>query len=89
MRTSKLTSQDIEEAEKAADDRKHSRAKGFSLMGVRDRGWGRLYELNGRDCVMIWGVKDELAADHLFKLLIDGKEYIFSVDEFQKWLRWA
>lgn len=90
MKKAKLSSDEILTAEKAADDRKASRAKGFELMKTRDSGHGFLKDYGGeaREVWMLWGY------DGKFKLdvrLYGGKsvELIFDTEEFRKSLRWA
>lgn len=96
MRTTKLTSEEIQAAEKASDDRKRSRGQGFAKMYERDAVMTRLS--NGT--LMLWhvdpkqvktsagGVWPNIPEDK-FMLVIDGKEHYFDTEEFRKSLRWA
>lgn len=95
MRKSKLTAEEIQAAEKAADDRRISRGHGFSMMEVRDRGWARLN--NG--AVIIWPVDKEkrlpgvpylsVPRGHFVLDLGGAGRHLFETDDFQKFLRWA
>lgn len=94
MRKSKLTVDEIEAAEIAADDRKTSRGHGFNMISIRDRGGARLD--NG--AIIEWYVPQEKRADYVpyrnipsghFMLTIGKETGLFSVDEFQKYIRWA
>lgn len=98
MRSSELSAE-ILKAEKAKDDRKRSRSRGFSKMAERDKGWQRLK--NG--ALVRWHVPTEWSEDmelpngsviqvkdatvppETFE--IDGK--IFNAEELRRWLRWA
>jgi len=89
MRQSKLTADEIQAAEKAADERRRSRDNGFSLMSIRDRGWVRLE--TGQ--ILEWHTDRPLyegeARQHVPEghIMIDAQ--LFNVDEFQKFLRWS
>jgi hypothetical protein len=94
MRKSKHSADEIEAAERAADDRKHSRGNGFDMMSVRDRGWGRLP--NGT--VMEWWVepgkrRDGIAYSNvpqgMFLLHTEKQDIMFDADDFRKLLRWV
>lgn len=93
MRNSKITAQEVEAAEIAADERRRSRNNGFSLMSVRDRGWTRLN--NG--VVMLWPTdREPMPGEAItsvpkgkFVLVINGKSHLFDADDFQKSLRWV
>ena len=89
MRSSQTSALDLEEQEFSKERQKHSRKGGLSLMEVRDRGYGKVYEMKGNDVTLIWGVRDDLAHENLFKLKIGRQEYIFDAEEFRKFLRWA
>lgn len=83
MGKTKLTSDEILEAEKAKDERVKSRNRGYSKMKERDQGWQRLHCTNAR-AVLLWGVQEDR-----FALDIEGKKYIFDTEDFRKALRWA
>jgi hypothetical protein len=93
MRQSKITPDEIEAAEKAADERKSRRGMGFSLMNVRDRGWVRL----NTGHIMCWHVKRPLedgenrqnVPNGHFVIKTDKEDIMFEADEFQKYLRWC
>lgn len=89
-RKTKLSYEEIEAAEKAADDRVRTRATGFQLMKERDSGFGHLLDHNHavRDVWMLWGEGGK------FMLEISpysGKKLniILDTEEFRKLLRWA
>lgn len=102
-RISKLTQEEILEAEKASEDRKQSRKLGFEKMYERDQVMKHLSaasRINNADIRMLWHVDPELVklpvgglwpniAEDKFMLKIDDKEYYFDLDEFRRWLRWA
>jgi len=94
MRKSKLTAEEIEAAELAADNRKKSRRDGFSLMAVRDRGIAELS--NG--IVVRWphktkwsdeinGISTRETSIPEGTFMIDNK--LYDVDELQRFLRWV
>lgn len=94
MRKSKLTAEEIEAAEMAADERKQNRKNGFSLADIRDRGWTRLS--NG--VIMEWWVEKEKRQEYIaypnipqgkFMLTIDGRSVVYDADDFRKFLRWV
>lgn len=94
MRKSTLTQEEVLAAEKAADNRRRSRKQGFDKMYERDQHWKRLS--NG--VVMLWyvhpdqrplGIAYENIPEDSFALVIDGKKYVFNLEEFRKWLRWG
>jgi hypothetical protein len=89
MRKSQTSALDLEEQELAEHRQKESRRGGLSLVELRDRGWARVREVKGREATFIWGVKDDLAAENLFKIKVGKEEYIFDAEEFRKYLRWA
>lgn len=86
MRQSRLTSEEIIKAEQEADERKRSRANGYSLMKVRDRGYAELrtYYSSPR-AKMRWGVDDS----NFFELTIGKEKAVFDAEEFRKYLRWV
>lgn len=108
MRHANLTADDIQAAEKAADDRRRSRDQGFAKMHERDQA----VQLLSNGATMIWHVDKEankrtawlereegkdveittypphIPSDS-FGLKLDGKLYIFNLEEFRRWLRWA
>lgn len=96
MRSAKLSVDEVQEAEQAAEDRKQSRKQGFAKMYERDSVMRRLS--NG--ITMLWHVDPELVKtppggvwpnipEDKFMLIVDGKEHYFNTEEFRKWLRWA
>ncbi len=107
-RHTKLTQEEILEAEKASDNRHHSRNQGYAKMHERDKA----VQLLSNGATMVWHVPKELnksesrflrddgtvenitvyppeIPEDCFGLIIDGKRYLFDLDEFRKWLRWA
>lgn len=56
MRTSNITAEEIQAAEKASEDRRRSRSQGFDKMHERDRAYQQLS--NGT--TMLWHVNKEL-----------------------------
>lgn len=95
-RKSKLTASEIEEAEKASEERRQSRNLGFQKMYERDA----VSRTLSNGITMLWHVDPELVKlpagglwptipEDKFMLLIDGKEHYFDLDEFRKSLRWA
>jgi hypothetical protein len=95
-RKSDLTFEEIQAAEKASDERRQSRAQGFTKMYERDAVMSRLS--NG--VLMLWHVDPSLVKtsaggvhpyipDDKFMLVIDGKEHYFDTEDFRKSLRWA
>ena len=90
MRKSQRKAAQIEAEELEQNNRRISRAKGFAKMNERDRGWARLKELRGNNVIMVWGVRDDLAADNLFRLIINREEeLVLDAEEMRKYLRWA
>lgn len=94
MRRSKLKAEEIEQLDRAEDDRRRSRKNGYSLMEDRDRGGMRLS--NG--AIIEWHVPKERRTDGVcysgiesgnFILNIEGQKAVFSADEFRKWVRWV
>jgi hypothetical protein len=96
MRHAQITSEEIQAAEKASEERKQSRKQGFTKMYERDSVMRRLS--NGT--LMLWHVDPELVKtppggvwpnipEDKFMLVIDGKEHYFDTQEFKRWLRWA
>lgn len=106
MKKTNLTFEEIQTAEKAADDRRKSRKTGFEKMIERDESMHRLS--NG--VVMLWHVNRDLMYPYIsgtdsegqeykvyqptvpedsFGLSIDGKVYLFNLEEFRRSLRWA
>jgi len=78
------------QAEMAEANRRDKRERAFYFgKNERDRGWGRLRDLRGADVVMVWGVRDDLAAANKFKLVINGQELILDAEEVRRCLRWA
>lgn len=93
-RKGELTAEEVLAAEKAVDDRKQSRNRGFSMMKVRDRGAADLKDYAGHSQVRIeWAYNRHVDAMGLFKLVIDRggnrNEIILDAEEFRKWLRWV
>lgn len=93
MRKSKLTPEEAQAAEQAADQRKSKRSQGFSLMSVRDRGWQELS--NG--AVIEWPVDTPLedfvprriVPDGYFLLTLGKESALFDADDFRRFLRWV
>lgn len=93
MRKSRQTVAEIEAADKAADDRKSSRSRGFSLMDIRDRGWARLE--TGQ--AILWHVDTDLADNEVrdyvpkgkLKLVTDKQILMLDADELGRYQRWA
>lgn len=83
MRRSKLTEDEILKAEKAKDDRQHSRAKGFSKMKERDAGVAQLS--NGM--YMLWPPRAPEGKFVLKRPCEQGE--IFDAEEFRRNLRWV
>lgn len=93
-RKSKLTVVEIEEAEQTEDNRRQGRKLGFSLMDLRDQGYGRMS--NG--VVIEWPIPKERRKDGVpyrdipkgkFILHVGREQVLCDADEFMKFLRWA
>lgn len=92
-RKSKNSFDELLAIEKAADDRKNSRATGFAKMHERDKSWHRLS--NG--VIIAWPVNRKIEEGEVrkhvpeghFLLVINGKEILFDADEFSRWIRWV
>lgn len=93
MRQSKLKREEINELDEFK--RQESRKSGFSLMSVRDRGWGRV---GGSDVVLEWHVpRDKRPAGVPYRnvptgmvVLHIGKESaLINVEDLLKLTRWA
>lgn len=85
-----------EKLEIEAAERTDRRKGGFELGKVRDRGWGTLHDITGREVVMLWhpverlpGLAYDKVPDNHFGLVIDGKKVIFEAEEFRRLLRWV
>lgn len=99
MKQSKLSGEEILAAEKAKDDRKQSRGRGFAKMDERDSGGAVLRDYNAGGPVLIyWHVpperrEDGVAYQHvpegMFSLKVDNKIIAFDAEEFRRWLRWV
>lgn len=92
MRTSKLTAEEVVQAERSKDERVHSRAKGFAKMKERDAGVARL--TNG--VVMHWGQQDGAFALTIPSYHEPGRSreveprmVVFDAEEFRRSLRWV
>ena len=92
MRKSKTSALELEEQELAQAKHKEARKGGFTLMEIRDRGWGHLAPLYGsaQEVVMLWAT----GRDNDFKLIIKpykGKtiEVVLDAEQVRKYLRWA
>lgn len=93
MRKSDQNFSDVIKAEEAAENRKQSRARGFTLMKERDSGLGVIHEKSGKvkNIDFYWNLDPE---DHTFKLSVHpyGKETMdlyLDAEEFRKCLRWV
>lgn len=93
MRKSRLTADEIEATERAADERKYRRGMGFDLMSVRDRGWADI----GNGMIMEWPV-DRTPADYEARSVVPPNHFILrtnketlmlNADDFRKYLRWV
>ncbi len=98
MRTAKLSEEDILRAEKAKDDRKRSRRRGYAKMEERDAGTARIRNYNGSEVRMLWHIPEDRreeglcysgVSDGMFILEFAGKKLVFDAEEFRKWLRWC
>jgi hypothetical protein len=96
MRKSTLTQEEIFAAEKAADDRRQSRNQGFIKMYERDsvmrhlsNGTTMLWHVDPKQVKMPPGGVWPNIPEDSFMLIVDGKEHLFNLEEFRKWLRWA
>ena len=93
MPKSKLTPEEIQEAEQLADKRRYHRGQGFKLMSVRDRGWQELS--NG--AYIEWPtdapLKDYVPRRYIpaghFVLTLGKESALFDADDFRKFLRWV
>lgn len=99
MRSSKLSAEEILKAEKAKDDRKRSRGRGFSKMRERDSG----HALLSNGAWISWNIPGEWSDEvngistftgnnvppGMFLLQIGNEKKLFDAEEFRKWLRWA
>lgn len=94
MRRSKLTADEIFDAEKAADDRTQTRKSGFAMAVNRDKGWQLL--TNG--ATILWPLNKELRDGEARQYIPEGyfalrtpkgEFLLFDADEFRKWLRWV
>ena len=94
MRKAKADENEILAVEKAKDDRRRQRARGFKMMDVRDSGWNRFS--NGTE--ILWYVPEERreegvaymqVPDGMFVLKIGNKTALFDAEEFRRSLRWV
>lgn len=70
----RVTKTEQEKAEIEASERTDRRRGGFELMGVRDRGWGRIKDYAGsREVVMEWHSDAPLEDGVLRTYVPDGK----------------
>lgn len=99
MTKTKLTTDEIIEAEKAKSDRVESRKRGHAKMKERDQGWVRLsngvlmeWSIPGGWSEEIGGISVSIG-NHIPEgnfLLKMGKETkLFDAEEFRRWLRWV
>lgn len=86
-----MSAEEILTAEKAVEDRRRSRTKGFSKMKERDQNWRRLS--NG--VVMLWGEQEHFALvipeRHVpgQAKAVPKQVITFNTEDFRKGLRWA
>jgi len=99
MRRANLSAEEILKAEKAVDDRRNSRKRGYSKMHERDAGFAHLS--NGVD--MLWPVPEiwseevggistlnvSKVPEGYFVLKLGEKTWLFNTEEFRRHLRWA
>lgn len=102
-RKSKLTAEEIEAADMAADDKRYHRGNGFSLMSIRDRGWTNIIDKAGsREVAFLWHTNRQGADGEAVRFIPPGQFVLefrnkqgkpetlaFDAEDFQKWLRWV
>jgi len=93
-RKTKLTKEDIFQAEKAKDNRVRSRKQGFEKMHERDKGYQYLKSLDGKETLMFWPPtlgkgSGRHVPEGYFIISIDGHEAILSREEFGRCFRWV
>lgn len=102
MRNTKITAEEIEATEVAAEARKQNRNQGFSMMSVRDQGYTKIRDLNGRGVALLWPTAREALEGEAFRRIPEGafvmefrgesgkmENLVFDAEELKKWLRWA
>lgn len=100
MRRSTLTAEELQTAERAAEDRRQGRTNGYSLMEIRDRGYADVRSVAGDDMMVRWHrqrnpelregeVRTVNVPEGMVWLEIGDEYGLFRVDDLQKWLRWA
>lgn len=85
-RKTKLRPEEVAEID--ATKRKELRNNGFSMMRVRDRGWGTLIDhKNKKEVVLMWNLPQE-EDGHMFKLKSGEHEMVLDWEQFQRLARW-
>lgn len=56
----------------------------------RDLCYGRTYDLkNNKKIEFFWDLSAEAKRDRIFKMTVDGKDYLVDADEIMKFVRWV